>query len=302
LTRAVLLGGSGFIGRWLTRSLKKRGREVIVLDLREPGEPVDSWVEADARDLQTVTDVIKPGDVVVHLFHSSIPTESMGAPKAERMENVVPFEQLVLKLSKLEPSLFVYSSTGGQIYGEVDSIPIKETVTCNPVSEYGRSKLRMEEITRAAHDSFPHLILRVGNPYGPYQELTNRHGVIPHLMRSVIQGRTFTVYGGGETVRDYVYVEDTAESVACLIEQGAANETVNIGSGVGISLSDLIELVKDVSGGELKTIDAEIRSSDVRLNVLDIGRLKELGGYAPKMKLEDGLRRTWEYMRAHEKA
>ncbi len=304
MKRAVLLGGSGFIGRWLTRSLSARGYEVVVVDRRRPAEPVSAWVDADARDRKALGEAVSSGDVVVHLFHSSIPTESMDDPEAEHSENVAPFTELVATLVEIKPSVLVYSSTGGQIYGEVDQLLIQETQTCNPVSEYGKSKLRMEQIARAASDEhgLPFLIVRVSNPYGPYQELTNRHGVIPHLCRAAIKQSPFTVYGHGATVRDYVYVQDTAEAITSLIDGGVVNQVVNVGAGVGTSLADLIHMVEQAVGASIKTVDAPIRVSDVRHNALDVSLLQNLCGFSPLVSLDEGLRRVVAYMREHEKA
>jgi len=301
--RAVVLGGSGFIGRGLTPSLEGRGYEVAVIDRRPPAGAKVQWIEADARDLPTVAKALGPGDVLVHLFHSSIPVETMKDPDAESSENVVPFMELVSRVSQMPLALFVYSSTGGQIYGPAEEMPIPESHPCRPISPYGKAKLAMEEFTRtmAAVSKLPYLILRIANPYGPYQELTNRHGVVPHLFRSVLRQTPFTAYGAGEAVRDYIYIEDAAEAIGRLIAVGARDQAVNIGTGVGTTLADLIALVEKVSGGKVEVEDAPLRPSDIRKNVLDVRRLKKLTGFAPHVGLEDGLRRTWEYMKTHEK-
>jgi UDP-glucose 4-epimerase len=303
MARAVILGGSGFIGRWITRSLAKNNYQVTVIDLEAPPESAD-WVKADATDADKVAAEVGRGDVVIHLVHSSIPVESMVDPAAELKQNVIPYVELVERISDRAPRLFVYSSTGGQIYGDVERVPISENAATCPVSAYGASKLAMEQFTRLANlrRGLPYLIIRIGNPYGPYQELTNRHGVIPYLFRSVIHGNQFTLFGGGVTVRDYVYIEDAAEAVARLIESGAKNTIVNIGSGRGTSLIDLIRLVEKISGGKVNIREEPIRASDVMTNYLDISRLKELTGFSPEVSLEDGLQSTWEYMRANEEA
>ncbi|HUT53056.1 MAG TPA: NAD-dependent epimerase/dehydratase family protein [bacterium] len=301
MARAVIIGGSGFIGRWLTRALEGRGYEVAVIDPAPPAEQA-AWIELDARDPAAVADAVRPGDVVVHLFHSTVPAESMADPAAELGQNVIPYVTLLDRLAGRSPGLFVYSSTGGQIYGEIDG-PIPETAECKPVSAYGAAKLAMERFTRLASElrGFPHLIVRIANPYGPYQELTNRHGVVPHLFRGILFHQPFIVYGGGSTVRDYIYIEDAAQAVARLIERGVKNRTVNIGTGAGTALAELIRLAERVSGGKAMIEDAPIRACDVGRNVLDVSLLHDLTGFAPAVGLEEGLRRTWEYMKAHAK-
>jgi UDP-glucose 4-epimerase len=302
MARAVIIAGSGFIGRWLTRSLAGRGYEVAVVDPSPPAEKA-AWLKIDARDPEAVAASVQPGDVVVHLFHSTVPSESMSDPEAELNENVTPFVALLDRLSERRPGLFVYSSTGGQIYGNAEAVPIPEAAACRPVSAYGAAKLAMEQFTRIAsrRHRIPHLILRIGNPFGPWQELTNRHGVIPHLFRSILSSKPFIVYGGGVTVRDYIYVEDAAEAVARLLEKGVRDQTINIGTGVGTSLSELIGLAERVSGGKVIRDEQPIRACDVGRNVLNVSLLRELTGFTPAVSLEQGLRITWEHMRAHEK-
>jgi UDP-glucose 4-epimerase len=302
MARVVIIGGSGFIGRWLTRALTGRGHEVAVIDPSPPPEQAE-WIKLDAREIAAVAKAVRPGDVVAHLFHSTIPSESMADPVAELGGNVIPYVTLLERMADRSPGLFIYSSTGGQIYGNVDRVPIPETAECKPVSAYGAAKLAMEQFTRLASElrGFPHLILRIANPYGPYQELTNRHGVVPHLFKSIMLDRPFTVYGGGATVRDYIYIEDAAEATARLIERGVRDRTVNVGTGAGTSLSDLIRLAERVSGGKVKTVDEPIRACDVGMNALDVSLLRELAGFTPAVGLEEGLKQTWEYMKAHAK-
>ena len=304
MQRAVILGGSGFIGRWLTAALLARGTEVVVVDRDRPADARAHWVEADAREPEAMGKTFRPNDVVVHLIHSSIPAESVDNPGVELAENVEPYARLLAGLGEIPIKLLVYSSTGGQIYGEPEVYPIPESHPQRPLSEYGRAKAAMEELTRAfgAARGVPWLILRVANPYGPHQERTNRHGVVPHLFRAIIQDRPFTVYGGGKTVRDYLYVEDAAEAVVRLIAAGARDTAVNIGSGRGIALSGLIALAERVSGGKVRLVEAPRRAFDVTVNVLDISLLGKLTGFTPGVTLEDGLARTWEHMKKHEEA
>lgn len=300
MERAVVIGGAGFIGRWLSETLAGRGYRVIVVDLRPPPSDLSEWIRLDVGDSAAVAKVVSPGDLVVHLVHGSIPAETMNDPVAELTQNVIPYLSLLERWGeKNPPRLLVYSSTGGQIYGNAEIIPVPETALPRPLSPYAAAKLTMESFTRLAtsRHGFPHLILRLGNPYGPYQELTNRHGVVPALFRSVLRNSPFPFYGGGGTVRDYIYIADAVEAIVRLVEGGVRNETVNIGSGRGTSLTELKELVEKVSGGKVSVKSEPLRPSDVMTNVLDIGLLKKLTGFSPRLSLEEGLRRTWDYLR-----
>ncbi len=304
MKRAVLLGGSGFIGRWLSRSLIRRGLEVVALDLRQPEEKGVRYIRADLGEPEDVARAVEPGDAVVHLVHSSIPVESMNDPGAELSRNVIPYAELLERVADAGAALIAYSSSGGQVYGEAMELPLQESAPERPVTAYGVAKLAMEHLTRLAtrRRGMSHILFRMGNPYGPLQELTNRHGIVPRLVRSVNRGEPVTVYGGGATVRDYVFVEDAAEAVAALVTGDALNTTVNIGTGAGASLNDLVALVEKVSGGKVSREDAPMRDADVERNVLDISLLKRLTGFEPETTLEQGLEATWRHLKQNEKA
>jgi UDP-glucose 4-epimerase len=302
MQRVVILGGSGFIGRWLTAALLTRAHEVVVVDRDRPADVRAHWIAADARDPEALGKIFRPHDVVVHLIHSSIPAESVDNPGVELAENVEPYARLLAGLGEVPIKLLIYSSTGGQIYGEPEAVPIPESHPLRPLSEYGRAKAAMEELTRAFGSArgVPWLIVRIANPYGPHQERTNRHGVVPHLFRAILHGRPFTLYGGGQTVRDYLYIEDVAEAIVRLIGAGARDRAVNIGSGRGIALAELIALAERVSGGKVRLIEAPRRAFDVTVNVLAISLLGTLTGFTPAVIIEDGLARTWEHMKKNE--
>jgi UDP-glucose 4-epimerase len=302
IKRAVLIGGSGFLGRWLGRALSLRGLDLVVVSRRQPLEDWGEWVQADAAAPEAVAETIRPGDLVVHLVHSTIPAESGDDLHREERENVQPYAALLDAAAPRRPGLWVYFSSGGQVYGEQETIPIPETALPRPVTAYGRAKLAMEETTRqaAARAGFPWLILRPGNPYGPCQELTNRHGAVPALLRAARRGIAFALYGGGITVRDYVFVEEAAEAAARLMLGGTRDRAVNIGSGVGTSLRELVALTETVTGARVRIEDRPLRPSDARVNVLDVSLLQSLVGGKPRLPLRDGLRLTWKYLKAHE--
>lgn len=295
MTRAALLGGSGFIGRWLCRELASRGWEAVALDRRPCLEPGVRFEQVELEDAEAVARHLRPGDIVFHLYHSSIPADSLDNPEAERKKNVLPYARLLERLNEAGASMIVYSSTGGQIYGHAERLPIPESAKPRPITPYGRAKLEMERLTREA--GLPHLILRIGNPYGPHQEQTNRHGAIPALFRAAITGEPFVAFGGGSAVRDYLYIEDAASVVFRLLERGVQNETLNIGSGQGVSLSELIAKAEQASGARIKLVPAPLRDSDVRENVLDISRLQALTGFSPAISLEQGLEITWRHLK-----
>ncbi len=300
MKRAVLMGGSGFLGSGLSRSLIKRGWRVVSMDASPPREEGVEWIEADVFDPVLASGPIERGDAVFHLVHSSIPGESMLDPAGELEKNLVPYVRFIDLIAEAGAETIVYYSTGGQIYGSTGQAPASEKRPERPVSGYGACKAAMEQFTRLAktRKGLDHLILRPSNPYGPGQEITNRHGAIPALMKRALYGGSFTAYGN--TVRDYIFIDDASEAAAALVESGARNATVNVGSGAGTSLLDLVRAVEKVTGKRIETEREPIRPGDVDSIVLDVSLLKKLSGFEPSVGLAQGLQRTWKYFKDHE--
>lgn len=302
MKRLVILGGSGFMGQNLLRLTPAGQWQTLVYDQKPPQfHPPDRFIQGDLNDAEAAVALVEAGDVVIHLAHQGIPADSASDPATEFASNLYPFLRLLPALARRRPGLFLYSSTGGQIYGQAPSLPLSEDAPTRPISAYGVVKLAMEHYLRifAPTEALPFLILRISNPYGPYQEATNRHGAIPAIMRALLEDRPFTLYGRGDTVRDYIHVDDVVSALFKLIESGARDQVFNLGTGQGVSLNELIARIEDISGKKLKLKKEAIRATDVLANVLDAGRLRQATGWEPKVPLDYGLSLTWEYLKRH---
>jgi UDP-glucose 4-epimerase len=297
MTRAVILGGSGFIGQNLVRSLRGIA-DTLVYDLKEP--PVErpgAYVRGDMDEIEKIRGILEPGDHVFHLVHSSIPSESDQAPLEDLSTNLFRFIKLMEVLADRKVCRIIYSSSGGTVYGEPEEVPISESAGLRPVSSYGIVKVLMERylgIFRHQRE-LDYIILRISNPYGPWQEMSNRHGAVPSIMRALIRSEPFTIYGDGDTVRDYIYIQDVCAALAGILQSDLKNMVFNIGTGEGNSLNQLISIIEGISGLKLKVLRKPIRSSDLRTNILDASSIKQALAWKPEIDLVDGLRKTWEY-------
>jgi UDP-glucose 4-epimerase len=302
MKRLVILGGSGFMGQNLLRLLPPGRWQTLVYDQKPPRfHQPDRYVQGDLAEVDQASELVEAGDVVIHLVHQGIPADSAQDPAAEVSSNLYPFLRLLPALARRRPALFLYSSTGGQIYGHAQSLPVSEDAPTRPISAYGVVKLAMEHYLRifASAQALPFLIVRISNPYGPFQEETNRHGAVPAIMRALLLDRPFIRYGRGDTVRDYIHVDDVISALLKLIEAGARDQVFNLGTGQGTSLNELIARIEDISGKKLKLKQEAIRSTDVLMNVLDAARLRQAAGWEPRINLDFGLSLTWEYLKRH---
>ena len=186
----------------------------------------------------------------------------------------------------------VLLSSGGAVYGPPALAPFSEADEPSPPNEYGRIKLAEERLLADA--GLPHTTLRIANPFGPAQVAGGRpQGVIGVWMRAVLAGEPITIFGDGSTVRDFVYVDDVAAAVAAAVER-APEGPINIGSGLGTSLADLLETLRATVGTrEIDVRREPARGVDPPANWLEVSRALEELDWRPATSLAEGLARTW---------
>lgn len=298
--RRVLVLGAGFIGAHVTRVLLQTGYEVDVITRSAPRSDLAplldgaSIVLSDISSMSAVAGSLSDVDHVIYAVGSSSPIESDIDPAAD-VSAVVPPVIRLLELLRLRTSVgLTYLSSGGAVYGNVASTPANEDTPPEPISSYGILKLTTEKYLQMYAELYdiPTRILRIGNAYGPGQSWAKGQGIVARLMRCALTGEQFPVFGSGRNVRDYVYIDDVAQVVAGLIASRDRHRILNVGSGSGYSILDLIELVEEQTGRAINVGFRKARSFDVRSNVLDIRRLSHTLPYTP-LDIRTGLRRTW---------
>jgi UDP-glucose 4-epimerase len=299
--RAVVTGGAGFIGSHLVDALVARGDEVHVLDDLSSGKRENVAREAtlhegDIRtDADRVFDAARP-EVCFHLAAQASVTRSVQDPGFDADVNVIGTVR-ILEAARQHGAHIVFSSTGGAIYGECDA-PATEDAERRPLSPYGTSKLAGEEYLAAWNrlHGAGHVALRFGNVYGPRQDPHGEAGVVAIFLRRVAAGETPRIFGDGSQVRDYVFVGDVVR--ATLAAAGHRGGVFNVGTGVGTSVSALVERMRAAVGRDFEVEHADERLGDLKRSVLDPGRAGRELGWSPQAALEDGLRATWEFFRA----
>ncbi|HEY3810111.1 MAG TPA: NAD-dependent epimerase/dehydratase family protein, partial [Acidimicrobiales bacterium] len=193
-----------------------------------------------------------------------------------------------------------FLSSGGAIYGNPAHLPAREESPCHPISAYGASKLMAEHhiAVFAARHGIPARILRVSNAYGPRQSAASGQGVVAAFLHAAASGDSVQVVDGGRAIRDYVHVADVARAVASLPPEEGVCEIVNVGSGRGHSVAEVLDIVERLTGTQL-TIDwLPRRPGDVREIVLDVSRLRARMPWRPR-DLETGIAQTWQEHLGH---
>lgn len=298
----LFIGGAGFIGSNIIRWLDKEKFRVVVIEPqgaylgRLDGMDVD-LLEGSLCNIELVKEVIEQQDIqiVVHLVSTLIPGSTYEDYKKEYKDVIFPSIEL-MELCAQKGIRFVYFSSGGTVYGNRnDVLPFTETDAMNPISYYGWSKQMMENSIQFMHRTvgLDYLVVRPSNPYGHGQNLYGKQGLVAVAMGKLLRNEEIEVWGDGSAVRDYIYVDDLARIFVKLIEEDVHNTTLNIGSGRGYSVNDVLAFLKIVTGRELKIVYQNPRPVDVSSMVLDTSRLKGLISYevTPFM---DGIKKYYE--------
>jgi UDP-glucose 4-epimerase len=198
-----------------------------------------------------------------------------------------------------EATRFVYLSSGGTVYGDPREVPVNEDEPTRPRGVYGELHVRCEEVISKAtrEDGLRALVLRCSTVYGEGQQPDRGQGVINTFIRHIERDQPIELFGDGTTVRDYLYVGDLARIVVALLSVEDGPTTLNVGSGEGTSLIDVLRLVEAEVGRSATVIRHEERSFDVHRIVLDISRLHELVD-VEQTSLVEGVHRTHDWLAA----
>jgi UDP-glucose 4-epimerase len=305
LTRpSVLVLGAGFIGAAVGRALVERGCEVTVLTRTEPTSRAHTLLDGakvrigDASDVATLVPELAGIDQIVYALGSASPAESDLDPASDVAIVIPPLVRLLEQLRSRTGIRTTFLSSGGAVYGEQPDQPITESAEPRPISSYGIIKLTCEKYLAMYADAFevPCQVLRIGNVYGPGQHVNRGQGVVARLARSALTGELMPLYSGGKSVRDYIYIDDVAAAVADLVCLPDTPRVINIGTGTGHTLEEVVEQVAVTSGREPALLSLDARTFDVESNVLDASLLSSLIPFQPR-SLADGVAATWDDLR-----
>ena len=247
----VIILGCGYLGYNLYELLKQRF-ETELWGIESPYSPlVPEMINVNAFDPGAMAEQNLKDAVVIDAI-GLIANNASAENEEEALNRLyIPYSRLITSLKFGGVSRFVFFSSGGTIYGNTD-LPISEDHPIAPMSLYARSKAGIEDLIRKS--DLPYLILRLSNPYGGYQIAEKKQGVIPILIRRALRNEPFEMYVSGDSVRDYFYISDLGQAVTGLLECGAVNDTVNVGSGQGTSLNEIIRLVQEATGETVSII------------------------------------------------
>ena len=294
----LLLGGSGFIGSALTKNLSAGGRQVYVIGPDVPQTTSKAhYLQGRLDDPILLARTLPLCSTIIHVASATTPGSSADHPTHE-LNNLAASLRLLEALHAYPKSHLIFFSSGGSLYGNPQRLPVHEDDPAAPLSYHGAGKLAMEAMLHAFRARGQAVtILRPSNAYGPGQPLKSGFGLIRTMLEHVRYGTPLAIWGDGENVRDFIYIDDIVEACVRLLALPHDNATYNLGSGEGHSINRVRDIVEQVTGIGLRTLYKPARGIDVKSVVLDTSRLEARLLWKPETSLDKGIKQMWDWLR-----
>ncbi|HXN40310.1 MAG TPA: NAD-dependent epimerase/dehydratase family protein [Myxococcaceae bacterium] len=303
--KVLVTGGAGFIGSHVCDEFASRGQTVVALDNLSTGNKRNlsgkvSLVELDIRSPEAAAYItnLKP-DVICHLAAQMDVRKSVEDPRFDAESNIVGMLNLLEAGRRAGVKKFIFSSTGGAIYGEQDVFPAPETHATRPVSPYGVSKAAGELYLGyyRAQYGLDYVALRYANVYGPRQNPHGEAGVVAIFAGRLVARERCTIFGEGKQTRDFVFGKDVARANYLAFERDFVGP-VNIGTGIETDINRIYELLALAAGVKQPAIHAAAKPGEQRRSCIDPSLAKRVLGWSPAVSLEEGLPQTLAYFRS----
>ncbi len=303
--RCLILGGCGFIGSHLADALLSSGYDVRLFDKQNVDtrniEHILHRIELHRGDFTNPADITAALENVTYVFHligTTLPSRSNENPRYDLESNVGGTLSLLDAAVQVGVRKVIFSSSGGTVYGASERIPIPESAPTQPLCAYGISKLAIEKYLALYHHlhGLDYACLRIANPYGERQNPLAAQGAAAVFLGRAQRGEPIHIWGDGEVTRDYIYVADVIRAFNRVMQASTSEHVFNVGSGQGLSLNQLLGVIREVTGVRLDVRYQAGRKLDVPVSVLDIGRMRQVFDWTPQVNLTSGIARTWRWI------
>ena len=311
--RALVTGGAGFIGSHVADALLEQGYAVDIIDNFSSGDrrnvpPAAKLHEIDITSSDAARLIRESRfDAICHLAAQIDVRKSVADPAFDASVNVGGTLNLIEAVRQsAHPTRFVFSSTGGAIYGDFVSVPTEEHAPKDPESPYGVAKLSAEYYLAyyARVHGLDTVALRYSNVYGPRQNPHGEAGVVAIFCTRILEGKPLTVFGEGMQTRDYVYAVDVAQANVAAVSRPLARpaqldlRAYNVGTSRQTTVLDLANGLRRAAGSDVPVQHAPARTGEQQRSAIIVDKAAKELGWQPKVQLEEGLRLTYEFFAA----
>lgn len=307
----VILGGAGFIGTNLVKKLADdTANNITVVDVNKKFfENIQkmryenvSFIESAFETGTDFDKLVCGSDLVYHMFSTTVPTTANQHIAEELNANVVVTSCLLEACVRQNVGKVVFISSGGTVYGKETTCPLKEETPTYPICSYGIQKITIEKLLylyRYMH-GLDYRIIRLANPYGPYQRPNGILGAVTTFTYKAITGEELVIYGDGSVVRDFIYIDDAIRAIQDITKDGTKHKTYNVGSGQGTSIRQVVEAIEEALSIKVNVKYQQGRKADVPVNYLDISRYESEFGKLEPISLVEGIKRTADFMKEND--
>lgn len=286
------------MGKNLCEYLADKGEQVYSFDMSQPEnqDPRITYIQGDFFDDDTLENIIQDMDVIFHAICTLNPGNSNEMCIRGYERDFVQTAKLC-SLIKDSDCRMIFFSSGGTVYGNQTEQPIKETAVPVPINHYGNLKLCIENTIRTFNFQMGKnmLVARISNPYGPGQDYHKGVGFIDAAIKHSIKKEAIEIWGTGNNVRDYIYIDDVCKMLYALLDYQGDMEVFNVSSGVGLSQNDVIKILKDIDT-DVQVSYKDARTVDAQKIILDNSRIRSICDFEP-VTPEDGIRRYYEFVK-----
>ena len=296
--KVLVIGGAGFIGSNLSRHLIKNDMEVYCFDMSKPVNKIAgvNYICGDFFDDYTLEHALKGMDYVVH----ALSTVNPGNSNEKYLQG---YERDFIQTAKLckmitdQKIRMIFLSSGGTVYGNQEIQPIVEDALPRPINHYGNVKLCIENTIRTfnyqAHTKI--LIARISNPYGPGQDFNKGVGFIDAAIKKTIRGEKIEIWGDGNNVRDYIYIDDVCRMLISLFNYQGNYDTFNISSNTGTSQRDIIRMLEEMHLAP-EVVYLPARSVDAKKIILNNERIMSIHE-VPLVPIVQGIENYYQWLK-----
>lgn len=299
----TILGGAGFIGTNLAIQLASDDKIKKIKLFDKKIEYFDSIkkLELDLLYFETpfaVADnydlILHEADVVYHLLSTTSPSNSNQDISDEIISNVVVTTKILDACVRQNVKKLIFISSGGTVYGRENLCPIKEEGVTNPISSYGIQKLTIEKLLYLYNYLYQldYRVIRLANPYGPYQRPDGRLGVVTTFAYKALKDEEITILGDGSVIRDFIYIDDAVRGIINIVNYMGEYKLFNLGRGIGTSINEVVKAIEDITGKKMKIRYVSARQVDIPVNFLDISRYENACGKLNPINLKEGINKT----------
>jgi UDP-glucose 4-epimerase len=310
--KILITGGAGMIGSTIAHLALSAGAGVTVVDALLPLyggnlfnlkdiEDKIRFVKGDIRDYTLMEKLVREADLIYNLAAQVSYIDSAEDPLLDLDINCQGHLNVLEAVRKNSPGAKIIFSSSRFVYGTTEYSPVDERHPTNCLSIYGIHKLAAEKYYTFYHKyhGLRTIIFRIANPYGPRQQMKHsKYGIVNWFIRLALSGKPLTIFGEGDQIRDYIFVDDLARGMLSAADPSLYHDIFNIGSGVGTRFRNMVELVaKETGGAEVKVtpFPKNYAFTETGDYISDISKIRKRLGWQPEISIDEGIRKTVEY-------